>query len=218
MYERNRDSYTMREQLKLSQSKVAVVGVGGGGCVVSELLARVGVGYIRLIDGDVFESSNANRQIGCTSDTIGQNKPIVMRERLMSINPYIKVDAIPEFLTVDNYKDLLQGVDIVSDTADGRKNKFLISDCCKELNLPYVSGGLGNTNFWTATFTDQNFSTRDVLKNDVKSLFANSPDVFIQGGFQAQEIINFLLNRNWGMQNKILSVNHNTYTMTVRDI
>lgn len=218
MYERNIHSYTIQEQLKLSQSKVAIVGVGGGGCVVAELLARIGVGYLKLIDGDVFEESNANRQIGCTMDVLGQSKPIVMKNRLENINPYIRIDAISEFLTKDNYKELLSNVDVVCDTADKRYNKLLISDCCKDLNLSYISGGLGNTHFWTATFNNKEISTHDILKEDGISLYANPTDVFIQGGFQAQEIINLILNRNWGMQDKILSFNHNTYTMTVRKI
>ena len=218
MYERNIHSYTISEQLKLSQAKVAIVGVGGGGCVVAELLARIGIGYLRLIDGDLFEESNANRQIGCTADTIGQSKPLVMRDRLLKVNPYIKVDAVPEFLNKDNYKELLAGVDIVCDTADGWANKFLVSDCCRDLEIPYASGGLGNTNFWTAAFLDKTVSTRDVLEENNNTVFANPADVFIQGGFQAQEIVNALLGRNWNTQNKIIQCNHNTFTLMVSDI
>ena len=66
-------------------ANIKVFGVGGGGCVVAELLARIGVGYLKLIDGDVFEESNANRQIGCTMDVLGQSKPIVMKNRLENI-------------------------------------------------------------------------------------------------------------------------------------
>lgn len=218
MYERNMHSYSIREQLKLSESKVAIVGVGGGGCVVAELLARIGVGYIRLIDGDTFESSNSNRQIGCTADTIGQSKPVVMRDRLLKINPYIKVDAVPEFLSKDNYKELLAGVDVVCDTADFYTNKYLISDCCRDLQLPYVTGGLGDTRFWTAAFLNDRPSTKDVLEECNTITYANPADVFIQGGFQAQEIINVLLNRNWNVKNKIIECNHNTYTLMVSDI
>ena len=153
-----------------------------------------------------------------TADTIGRNKPLVMRDRLLKINPYIKVDAVPEFLNKDNYKELLADVDIVCDTADGWANKFLVSDCCKDLGIPYVTGGLGNTNFWTAAFLDETVSTRDVLEESNNTTFANPADVFIQGGFQAQEIINALLGRNWNTQNKIIQCNHNTFTLMVSDI
>lgn len=216
-YQRNMHSYSLDEQIHLLESKVAIVGVGGGGCVVAEILARTGVGHIRLIDGDHFEISNCNRQIGAVEYSIGENKALVMQERLRSINPALAIEAVPQFLTKENYKELLSGVDVVCDTADGFDNKFLVSDCCKELGLPYISGGLSDTNFWTATFSNNDTSTRDVLKGDGKSLFANPADVFIQGGFQAQEIINFLLGRDWGFKNKVLSFNHKTYMLNIRD-
>lgn len=217
-YQRNLHSYSIEEQIKLLESKVAIVGVGGGGCVVAEILARTGVGHIRLIDGDSFEVSNCNRQIGAVETSIGQNKALVMQKRLNSINPALTVDAIPLFLTKDNYQELLGGCDIVCDTADGYENKILVSDCCIAIGVPYVSGGLSDTRFWTAVFSGKDVSTRNVLQGQGNSLFANPADIFIQGGFQAQEIINFLLGRDWRVRNKIISFNHQTYMLNVKDI
>ena len=102
MFERNIDAYSIWDQEKLWKSTVVIIGIGGGGGVVAELLARTGIGHIVLVDGDKFEESNLNRQIFATQDTIGISKVEAAKKRLLSINPYINVEIYPTFLSKDN--------------------------------------------------------------------------------------------------------------------
>ena len=82
MFERNADNYSLRDQLALHKATVAVCGLGGGGGYVAEILARTGVGKFILIDGDCFEDSNRNRQIGALGSTLGRLKVEVVGVRL----------------------------------------------------------------------------------------------------------------------------------------
>ena len=98
MFERNADNYSLRDQLALHKATVAVCGLGGGGGYVAEILARTGVGKFILIDGDCFEDSNRNRQIGALGSTLGRLKVEVMAERLRDVSPWVSVSAHPAFI------------------------------------------------------------------------------------------------------------------------
>lgn len=129
----------------LKELHIAVVGIGGVGSWAAEALARSGIGRITLIDYDEICLSNANRQIHTLSDTVGRKKIEVMAERMRQINPECEVICIDDFLTQDNYQDLLAaGYDAVIDAIDSIKFKALMIQYCKRHKLPIiVTGGAG---------------------------------------------------------------------------
>ena len=131
---------------KLNHSKVMVFGVGGVGGYVVEALARSGVGSFVLIDNDVVEESNINRQIIATYKTIGQVKVDVMKERILSINPDAKVEAIKKFYLPENSGEFdFSNVDYIIDCVDTVAAKISVVCKAKELNIPVVSAmGAGN--------------------------------------------------------------------------
>ena len=131
---------------KLNHSKVMVFGVGGVGGYVVEALARSGVGSFVLIDNDVVEESNINRQIIATYKTIGQVKVDVMKERILSINPDAKVEAIKKFYLPENSGEFdFSNVDYIIDCVDTIAAKISVVCKAKELNIPVVSAmGAGN--------------------------------------------------------------------------
>lgn len=216
MFERNIDTFTISEQLNLHKSKVVIAGIGGGGCSVAEILARVGVGKIVLIDGDKFEDSNKNRQLGATDETLGKYKPEVMAGRIASINKNCTVEFENSYLNKQNYEKLFKGADVICDCTDGRNNKIMVNECSILAKLPYVSGGLGNFTLWTAHF--QNKKISDVLHSSNRSLSPNCVGIFIQAALQANEVIKVLLNRDSTIADKIIKFNQQTYTMCVEDI
>lgn len=121
---------------KLAQSKVLVVGMGGVGSFAAEFIVRAGIGSITIIDGDVVEASNRNRQLPALATTEGQYKVDVMKERLKAINPELNITAIKHFMTPDDIRDLLlsHSFDYVVDAIDS------ISPKIKLLTISYQCG------------------------------------------------------------------------------
>lgn len=117
--------HTPKVHEKLKQAKVAIAGLGGLGSTVSLALGRIGVGYIKIIDFDVVEPSNLNRQQYFIKH-IGMKKCEALKELLGDINPFIEVESIDMMVKSDNIKDLFEDVDIVIEAFDGPENKAMI--------------------------------------------------------------------------------------------
>ena len=142
----DRTSLMLGEQalLSLQNAKVLVVGVGGLGGYTVEALARSGVGSLTLIDGDTVAISNINRQIVALHSTIGRYKVDVMRERILDINPLIKVNALNIYYAEDTDIDL-SAYDYIVDAIDSVKAKLLLIKKAKEVGVPIISCmGAGN--------------------------------------------------------------------------
>lgn len=130
----------------LKNSTVAVFGVGGVGGFTVEALGRSGIGKLIIVDYDTVSESNINRQIIATVDTIGKNKVEVMKDRLLSINPDITVDAKNILANEDNIDELLSDdIDYVVDAIDMVSSKLLLIEKCKERDIEIISAmGAGN--------------------------------------------------------------------------
>ena len=125
---------------RLRAATVMVAGLGGVGGYVAEVLARSGVGNLILIDADDVALSNLNRQIIATHNTVGRPKSEVWRERLLSINPDLHVDARREFITPDNVGLMLQPrPDFVADAIDTVAPKVELMRRCVEQEIPLIS-------------------------------------------------------------------------------
>lgn len=142
-YRRNIPAITEAEQALLRQKTAAVVGCGGLGGYLIEFLGRLGVGRIRVIDGDVFEESNLNRQLLSEPALLGKNKAEAAAERLRRVNPDVCVEVRPVFLTAENAAELLAGCDIVLDGLDNVEGRINLA----RANVPCVFGAIGG---WTA--------------------------------------------------------------------
>lgn len=131
---------------KLNTSKVAVFGIGGVGGYACEALVRSGVGSFDLIDNDTVSLTNINRQIIATHDTVGRYKTEVMKERMLSINPLVKVDIHNSFLLPDNISEFpFEEYDYIVDAVDTVSAKIAIVMRANELNIPVISAmGAGN--------------------------------------------------------------------------
>jgi len=142
-YFRNIDSLGSSGQARLLLSSVAVVGAGGLGGLVIELLSRVGIGNIIIIDGDRFTEDNLNRQILCREDDIDRLKAEVGAQRVRAINSAIEVTPHPVFLTEENAADLLAESQVVVDALDRISIRILLEKVIGELNIPLVHGAIG---------------------------------------------------------------------------
>lgn len=127
---------------KLNLSRVLVLGLGGVGSSCVEALARGGVGHLALLDGDVVEESNINRQAIAFTSTVGRAKTEVMREMVLAINPDCDVDVRKQFLTRENTADVLDSFakpDVVLDCIDTVSQKLEIAEWCAHRQIPLLS-------------------------------------------------------------------------------
>ena len=124
-------------QSKLDYKKVVIVGIGALGTVAAELLARAGIGSLRLIDRDVVEESNLQRQILFTEKDVGKSKSVMAAEKLKEINSLIKIESYPLHLDPKNVS-LLQDADLVLDCTDNLETRFLINDHCRKEKIPWI--------------------------------------------------------------------------------
>ena len=131
---------------RLSESRVAVFGVGGVGGFVCEALARSGVGKLTLIDGDTVAKSNINRQIIALQSTVGKHKAEVMKERILDINPNAEVEALNIFLNSDTVSTIdFTQFDYIVDAVDDIKAKVLLAKLADENKIPIIAAmGAGN--------------------------------------------------------------------------
>ena len=125
---------------KLQQAHVLVVGMGGVGSFAAEFICRAGVGQMTIVDGDVVDPSNRNRQLPALATTHGQSKADVMGERLLAINPDLKLTIKHEFITPDTAADLLsQHYDYVVDAIDSLTPKLTLICAAKARKLKIIS-------------------------------------------------------------------------------
>lgn len=125
---------------KLGNSHVLVVGLGGVGSFAAEFICRAGVGEMTIVDGDVVDPSNRNRQLPALRSTHGLAKADIMAERLKDINPELRLHVVKEFLSPDRCRELLQRpFDYVMDCIDSISPKLLLLSTAFELNVNVVS-------------------------------------------------------------------------------
>ena len=141
-YQRNRQMISQSQQRQLFRSKVAVVGAGGLGGYILEQLARLGVGRITVIDDDVFEENNLNRQLLSSPASLGRVKVEVAAERLAEINPAVTVEPLRARFTEETGADLLRGADCVVDAVDNVLARLALEAVCRHLQVPLVHGAI----------------------------------------------------------------------------
>ena len=124
-------------QVTLQNKKVAIVGVGALGTVAAELLARAGVGSLILIDRDVVEHSNLQRQTLFDEQDVGKNKVNAAEERIKEINSEIKIETHALHLNPQNIT-VLKDADLILDCTDNLQTRFLINDYCRKENKPWI--------------------------------------------------------------------------------
>jgi molybdopterin-synthase adenylyltransferase len=152
------------QQLKLKESQITVIGCGGIGGATLEMLARMGVGKLRIVDKDVFETTNINRQLMSNMKSIGKPKTEVTQEELLSINPHIEIEAFNEELNEENVFKILNGSQIVIDALDNLLTRIILSRCANELDVPFIHGAIHGTMGQITVFTSSTPSYEELFK------------------------------------------------------
>ena len=213
-YDRNKQALSDRECQALQTSKVAVVGCGGLGGFVAEHLARIGVGSLRLIDADVFEESNLNRQLFCTEDMLGVAKVDAASKRLAAVNSSVAVESVRAYLTSDNAVELITECCCVVDCLDNVSSRFQLARACQEAGVPVVYGAIAGWFGQVCTvfpgdvsFVSLYGAAMDANGEGVQKSEGNLP--FTAGAvasFQAAETVKVLLGKPDVIRNRLLMV------------
>jgi molybdopterin/thiamine biosynthesis adenylyltransferase len=141
-YLRNMGSLGAAGQIRLLQATALVIGAGGLGGTIAQLLARMGLGRLIIADGDSFSEDNLNRQAFSAEKNIGVQKVQAARQMISQINAATEVGVFDGFVKEEEFSALLKGVDVALDALDNMPSRFLLEKSCKKEGIPLVHGAV----------------------------------------------------------------------------
>ena len=210
-YIRNMNMISAREMERLSGCKVCIVGCGGLGGYVIEMLGRLGVGSLTVVDGDVFDESNLNRQLLSEEPLIGHPKAMAAVRRMAAVNSGIHVIPHQVFLTSENCDEIIKGHDAVIDALDRTEPRRLLESRCSAMDIPLVHGAIGG---WYAQIStimpgDDFFSKiypKDAGSGIESDLGNPSFTPALAASIQVSEVIKILLGKGSLLRGKLLTI------------
>lgn len=221
--------FGLRNQVKLRNASVLVVGAGGLGCPALLYLAAAGVGTIGVIDSDKLEVSNLQRQVLYTVADIGRSKAEAAIERLSQLNPHIRLKGYPVRLTSANAMEIMREFDVVVDGTDNFPTRYLINDACVLLGLPFVYGSILEYEGQAAVFNLRNKNGE--FSANYRDIFPEPPDAEtipnceqagvlgvlpgLIGCIQANEAIKILSDTGEPLCNRLLILDSTTMEQTL---
>ena len=217
-------------QHKISNAKVLVVGAGGLGCPVLQYLAAAGVGTLGIIDFDIVEESNLQRQILFGTPSLGANKALAAKKRLEDLNPTIKINSYQEALTPQNALGLFKKYDIIVDGTDNFETRYLINDAAIITNKPVVYGAIYKFEGQVSVFNYNNGPSYRCLfpVPPKKGSVANCSEVGVLGvlpgiigSMQANEVLKIVLGFDGVLSGKLFCYNSKTsetYTLKLKKL
>ena len=211
-YQRNMNTFSPEENEMFKNFHVCVIGCGGLGGYVIEMLGRLGVGFITAVDGDVFDETNLNRQILSTEKLIGREKAQVAKARMEEVNSEVKVTPIVGLLNGENYREILKGHDIVVDALDNMSSRKILARGCAELKIPLVHGAIAGWYGQVSTImpgdnTMERLYHGDENKGIEVELGNPSFTPALVASVQVAEVTKVLFGKGELLQNKLLTLN-----------
>ena len=201
-------------QLKLKNSTVCVVGVGGLGNPITTRLAAMGIGKLRIVDRDVIELSNLHRQTMFDEDDVGQVKVEVAARKLKKSNPQVEIEALP--ISINDYTalDVVEGCDVVIDALDSVNARYSLNKACVEKNIPCVLGAaVGVTGQVFTVIPNESacyycmFPALDEDSMPTCSLEGVHPSILsVVGGIEVHEAVDVLIGKTPKSSEKFLSI------------
>jgi adenylyltransferase/sulfurtransferase len=208
-------NYGEAAQQKLLNSKVLVIGAGGLGCPCLQYLVSSGIGLIGIVDGDIIDISNLQRQILFTTNDIGKNKAVTAKEKLKDIHPSTEINSFSFFLDGKNANEIISKYDVVIDCTDDFNTRYLINDVCVELSKPLIFGANYQFEGQVAVFKmdDTKINLRDIFPTPPKQAMrceeagAMGAVLGILGSVQALETIKLITQQQDYLYNEMLYLN-----------
>lgn len=208
------DEIGIEGQERIAASNVLIVGAGGLGSPVITYLAAAGVGHIGVVDGDIVELSNLQRQVVFSTFDLGRKKAVAAGERIKEINPDVRVEVYDEFLSLENAGDLIGQYDFVCEGSDNYATKLLVNDTCVKKGKPFTIGSLSRFEGQVMTHIDGSACWRCLYgaapeqseKEPVElGVLGSVPGII--GAVEATEAIKFIVGSGKLLTNRLLSFN-----------
>jgi len=201
-------------QLKLKQSRVCVVGVGGLGNPITTRLAAMGVGKIRIVDRDVIELSNLHRQTMFDEDDVGQVKVETAAKKLRKLNNDIIIEELPVSINDYTALDAVDGCDVVIDALDSVNARYSLNRACIVKKIPFVTGAAVGVTGQTFTIVPNEsacyyclFPALDEDSMPTCSIEGVHPSILsIIGGIEVSEAVKIITGKKPSLQDKVLHV------------
>jgi molybdopterin-synthase adenylyltransferase len=211
-YSKNQNMLSEAENQRLRSFRVAVVGCGGLGGYIIEMLARLGIGHITAIDGDVFDESNLNRQLFSLPANVGQSKALEAKSRIQKVNPEVTVNAIAGYLTAENALKLLSGHDVICDALDSMSARRVVQDAAEKTETPLIHGAIAGWYAQVCTIfpgdrTLDRIYPEEFNKGEEAELGNPSFTPALAASVQVAEVLKVLLNKGETLRNRLLVIN-----------
>jgi len=219
-YLRNREAITIDEQLILAKSKVAIIGAGGLGGHVILSLARLGIGHLVIIDRDVFDESNLNRQALSNSESIGFSKSETATRIIGYTNPGVIVTPLIVKIDTSNADEMLVGANVVVDALDNISDRYVVEKSAKKLKIPMVHGAVAGFEGQVMTIFPDDPGLKSLYGSDhVDNNKRKSPEAILGvpaiapsfiSTLQAMEVLKIILKRGNLFRNTMVHVDLET--------
>jgi len=210
------------DQEKLKGAKAVIVGMGGIGSSSSLYLTAAGIGKLRLCDGDRIERSDLNRQILFNGKSVGKLKVNEAMQRLISLNPYVEIETISDFMNEQNAERIVKDSDIIIDGLDNNESRFTLNKLSVSNQIPYVYGAVHGWEGFVGLFNPPHtaclacFLDRDVQKVDVIPVSGLLPGII--GLIQASEAVKFLMGIERNLEGHLFVYDSQNLTFDIIEI
>ncbi len=225
-YARNMKMFSTEDQAALLQSQVSVVGLGGLGGAVIEILARIGIGTLHLIDGDTFEDSNLNRQFLSSPKLLPTSKSDAALKRINDINPSIVGRPFDEHLNDENALALINQSDVVVDCLDTLDSRFVLERASKKIGAPLVSAAVAGASGHVTSIFPEDRGLELIYGNQAgqkrkgaeASLGCLPQAVTLLASIEASEVIKIVLGKGSVLKNKLFVIDLIDNTLEVLNL
>ncbi|MCU0588602.1 MAG: HesA/MoeB/ThiF family protein [Syntrophobacteraceae bacterium] len=221
-YLKNFEAMSLGEQIRLCEGSALVCGCGGLGGTIIQLLARAGVGCLRLVDPDVFAPSNLNRQWMSDTKALGQSKAETAAERARTINPFVDVESHPVRLDEDNAFELLAGMDIAVDALDNLAARFALEEGARRRSIPFLHGAVAGWWGQISTFMPRSaysletiYGLRRQRDPAEEAMGVPGPTAAVIGSLQAMEAMRILAGKEPAWADRLLYFDGETGTTSL---
>jgi molybdopterin/thiamine biosynthesis adenylyltransferase len=221
-YLKNIGTLGLDGQAKLLRSKAVIIGAGGIGGQAAELLVRMGIGTLVLVDPDVFDETNLNRQNFACGDVLGMAKVDVVRDRLLEINHDVEVTGMRVTADRDNLPGLIEGASVVIDALDNLDDRLVLQEACARSGVVMVHGAIAGSSLQATTIYpgDRGLAdfaplTRSGEKTRGIELETGNPATTptMAAVIQVQEAVNVVLGRSPSLRGRMLYLDLEDLTM-----
>lgn len=216
-YIRNRDTLSLDDQLRLAGSRVAVIGAGGLGGHLILVLTRLGVGHITVVDPDVFDETNLNRQALSTMANTGQSKANAAVRAAAEINPAVDTRSLACAMNRATAPEILKNMDVAVDALDSIRDRLVLQKAAHKHGIPMVHGAIAGFSGQVMTilpgdlglkhlYGNKTPANKSAQKNAESILGVPAPAPCLIAGLQAMEVVKLLLNRGRIFRNRLMCV------------